>query len=187
MVNLTHNASLFALNQEPVSSPAEAYQRYGPALLRKAERVLRNSDDATDIVQNLFVDLISRPPKTLDLPYLFSAVTNRCLNHIRNQSNRSRLLECQKDALRGPERRALNVSDTVLTLDLLAKLVDVLDYKSAKIVVYHWIDDLSQDEVATQMGMSRRAVVKRLTKIREKARDLSLTDPADTHHAGGAR
>jgi len=154
-----------------VQTPSEAYQRYGPALVRKAERVLRNPDDAMDIVQGLFVDLISRPPTSLDLPYLYSAVTNRCLNLIRNQSNRSRLLESRQDALRGPERTSLG--DTVLTLDLLTHLLAALDETSAEIVVYHYLDDLNQDEVAQQMSMSRRAVVKRLTKIRTVARGIA--------------
>ncbi len=61
----------------------------------------------------------------------------------------------------------------MLTLDLLTHLLSVLDAKSAEIVVYHYLDDLNQDEVATQMAISRRAVVKRLTKIRSVARGLA--------------
>lgn len=159
------------MEQRPVQTPSEAYQRYGPALVRKAERVLRNSDDAMDIVQGLFVDLISRPPKSLDLAYLYSAVTNRCLNLIRNQSKRSRLLESSQDSLRGPERTCLG--DTVLTLDLLTHLLAALDARSAEIVVYHYLDDLNQEEVAQQMRISRRAVVKRLTKIRSVAQSIA--------------
>ncbi len=124
-----------------------------------------------DIVQGLFVDLIARPPKSLDLPYLYGAVTNRCLNAIRNQSNRTRLLELRQETLRGQERTSLG--DTVLTLDLLMHLLSALDSKSAQIVIYHYLDDLDQHEVAEQMSMSRRAVVKRLTKIRTVARELS--------------
>ncbi len=153
------------------SSPSEAYQRYGPALLRKAERILRNPDDAMDIVQCLFVDLISHPPKSLELPYLYTAVTNRCLNLIRNQANQSRLLALEQDTLRGPERTSLG--DTVLSLDLLTRLLTQLDTKSAQIVIYHFLDDQSQGEVATQMGISRRAVVKRLAKIRALATSLA--------------
>ncbi len=124
-----------------------------------------------DIVQSLFVDLIAKPPKSLDLAYLYSAVTNRCLNLIRNQSNRSRLLAEGRDALRGPERT--NLGDTLLSLNLLMRLLSELDGKSAQLVVYHYLDDMNQDDVAKQMGISRRAVVKRLTKIRAKAQSLS--------------
>ncbi len=143
-------------------------------MLRKAERVLRNEDDAMDIVQTLFLDLISKPPKSLDLAYLYSAVTNRCLNQIRNQVLRSRLLQHHAQDLCGEGRTTLG--DGVLTLELVARLVAALDQKSAEIVIYHFIDDLNQGEVAAQVGISRRAVVKRLAKIRELARDLVRLD-----------
>ena len=48
----------------------ESYSRYGPALLRKAERLLQNHEDARDVVQALFVDLIERGEDETDLPYL---------------------------------------------------------------------------------------------------------------------
>ena len=162
------------MTQVPVNNAAEAYQRYGPALLRKAERVLRNEDDAMDIVQTLFLDLISRPPNSLDLAYLYSAVTNRCLNLIRNQVVRSRLLQDHAQDLCGAGRTTLG--ESLLTLELVTRLVGELDQKSAEIVVYHFIDDLNQTEVASQVGISRRAVVKRLAKIRELARTFDRRD-----------
>jgi RNA polymerase sigma factor (sigma-70 family) len=143
-------------------------------LLRKAERVLRNEDDAMDIVQTLFLDLISRPPNSLDLAYLYSAVTNRCLNLIRNQVVRSRLLQDHAKDLCGAGRTTLG--ESLLTLELVTRLVGELDQKSAEIVVYHFIDDLNQTEVASQVGISRRAVVKRLAKIRELARTFDRRD-----------
>jgi RNA polymerase sigma-70 factor (ECF subfamily) len=167
-------ASSQDLTPVSVNSPAEAYQRYGPALLRKAERVLRNEDDAMDIVQALFLDLISRPPNSLDLSYLYTAVTNRCLNLIRNESVRSRLLQDHAQDLCGAGRRALG--ESMLTLELVTRLVGELDQKSAEIVVYHFVDDLNQSEVAAQVGISRRAVVKRLGKIRDLARALDRKD-----------
>lgn len=123
-----------------------------------------------DIVQALFVDLISRPPKSLDISYLYRAVNNRCLNLIRNQRNHCRLLADGDDALRGPERTPLG--DTMLSMDLLVRLLSELDQKSAEIVIYHFIDDMNQTEVAEQMRLSRRAVVKRLAKIRLVARGM---------------
>src|SRR5687768_13365769 len=45
---------------DAVSDPQSAYRAYGPALVRKAERMLRNREDATDVVHALFVDLIPR-------------------------------------------------------------------------------------------------------------------------------
>ena len=70
----------------------ELYRRYGPALLRKAERMLQDRDEAKDLVQGLFLDLLQRPRAAADLPYLYRAITNRCLNHLRDRGNQGRLL-----------------------------------------------------------------------------------------------
>ena len=70
----------------------ELYRRYGPALLRKAERMLQDRDEAKDLVQGLFLDLLQRPATPADLPYLYRAITHRCLNHLRDRRNQGRLL-----------------------------------------------------------------------------------------------
>ncbi len=142
----------------------ELYARYGPALLRKAERLLGSRDDALDVVQGLFVDLWQRGQSGVDLPYLYRAVTNRCLNLLRDAKARVRLLEKQAPALRGPVR--IRCDDLVVGLDLLARLATRLDERSLELLVYLYVDDLSQEEAAAMLGISRRAVVKRLQKVR---------------------
>ena len=44
----------------------ELYRRYGPALLRKAERMLQDRDEPKDVVQGLFLDLLQRPETPAD-------------------------------------------------------------------------------------------------------------------------
>jgi DNA-directed RNA polymerase specialized sigma subunit len=68
------------------------------------------------------------------------------------------------------------LGESMLTLELVTRLVSQLDQKSAEIVVYHFIDDLNQSEVAAQVGISRRAVVKRLSKIRAMAHSFNRRD-----------
>ena len=79
----------------------DAYERYGRALLRKAERIVGNREDARDILQALFVDLYQQSDAPMDLPYLYRAVTNRCLSFVRDETNRARLLERHDDGARG--------------------------------------------------------------------------------------
>jgi RNA polymerase sigma-70 factor, ECF subfamily len=154
----------------------EAYDRYGPALLRKAERILQNQDDAMDVVHGLFVDLVQARKPTLELPYLYRAVGNRCLNLVRDSGNRRRLLERQEPALRGPVRTRCD--DQVLGLDLLARLAAELDPRSLEILVCRYWDDLTQEEIAEVLGVSRRTVVKRLAALRERVRALREVDDA---------
>jgi RNA polymerase sigma-70 factor (ECF subfamily) len=148
----------------------ELYERYGPALLRKAERVLQNRDDACDVVQELFVDLLSRGQTSAELPYLYRAVTNRCLNVLRDRSTHQRLLERQQAALRGPARTTLD--ERVVSLDLLTKLSARLDGRCQEVLVYRYIDDMTQEEIAALTGFSRKTVGKRLDRVRAAARAL---------------
>ena len=142
----------------------EIYRRYGPALLRKCERMLGNRPDAEDIVQGIFVDLYRKGKTDVDLPYLYRAATSRCLNRIRDHRRRSELLAQHGEVLLGtrpgqPDERAISV-------DLLTRLVDQLDGRSAEIMVYRHLDQMTGDEIAALIGVSRRAVTKRLTRIR---------------------
>lgn len=157
------------------NSPVEIYRAYGPALLRKASRILLNPDDASDIVQGLFVDIMQRGNHDVDLPYLYRAVTNRCLNLIRDRKNRKRLLELQQPALRGAARTTCD--DQVISLDLIVKLTEALDEKSLEILVCRYIDDMSQEETAQFLGTSRKTVGKRIAKIRSRVRELA--DPSE--------
>ncbi len=149
----------------------EAYNRYGTRLVRKAERLLQSREDAQDVVHGLFVDLIAKKKTSVDLAYLYRAVTNRCLNHLRDHKGRMGLLERHDESLRGIAR--IGCADSVIGFDLLTKLVDRLDKKSAEVLTYHYFDDMTQDEIAELMSTSRRSVARRITRIQECARELT--------------
>ena len=151
----------------------EVYRRYGPALVRKAERILQSHEDALDLVHTLFVELLENE-QLPDLPYLYRATTNRCLNHLRDQQNRTRLLARQDPTLRGPVRTRCD--DQVVGFDLLAKLVDRMDEAAAEVVVYRFFDDLSLEEIAQLCGQSRRTVSKRLERARAEITRLLGAD-----------
>lgn len=147
----------------------EIYRKYGPAVLRKCKRLLQNQQDAEDVTQGLFIDLL-QSEKEPDLPYLYRAATNRCLNLIRDRQNRSRLLEQQDEQLRGPIRTRCDTR--AIGLDLVVKLIDLLDDRSTEILVYHYFDDFTQQEIAKTLKISRRTVGKRLKKIQKISREL---------------
>ena len=148
----------------------ELYQRYGPALVRKAARLLGNEADAQDVVQGLLVEMIRKGGGARDLPYLYRAINNRCLNFLRDSSNRERLLQKQEAALRGPVRTRCD--DVVLGVDLVCKLIDRLDEKCGEVLIYRYFDDLTQDEIAELSGTSRKTVGARLARIREAVKEL---------------
>jgi RNA polymerase sigma-70 factor (ECF subfamily) len=155
---------------EAASDPQSAYRAYGPALVRKAERILRSREDAIDLVHALFVDLIPRWSKDVDLPYLYRAITNRCLNAIRDANTRSRLLE--KQAVAAAPLGRVTLEDEVVGLRLLAALSERLDESHLEVLVCRYVDDMTQDEIAAQLSLSRKTIGKRLDRIRDEVVEL---------------
>jgi RNA polymerase sigma-70 factor (ECF subfamily) len=149
----------------------EAYQRYGRTLIRRAARILGNVEDARDIVHGLFMDLHERADVPLDLPYLYRAVTNRSLTFLRDESNRARLLERHDAALAPPHRTSCDAR--VIDLDLLTKLLQELDDSETEVLTYRFLDDMTQDEIATLLGISRKTVGKRLDRVAEAVRRIA--------------
>jgi RNA polymerase sigma-70 factor, ECF subfamily len=173
----------------------ELYRRYGPALLRKAERMLQSRDEAQDLVHSLFLDLLQRPhgvpvqeqeqAQGTDLAYLYRAITNRCLNHLRDRRNQGRLLASHDEALRGVVRT--RIDDRVVDRQLLSNLSGRLDDHAWEMLVYRFVDDLTEDEIAALIGTSRRTVTRQLRRIRDEVRRLVSGDEPADGTPGGAR
>ncbi len=155
------------------TEPSEAYARYGRALLRKAERILQSRADAQDVVHALFTDLLQREDgqQPMDLPYLYRAITNRCLTHVRDTQNRARLLQDHDDALRGTVRTRCD--DRTIDMDLLAKLTQTLDEPTLEVLVYRFFDDMTLEEIASVVGVARKTVARRLDEVQAAVLRLS--------------
>ncbi len=151
---------------DAASDPQSAYRAYGPALVRKAERILRSREDATDVMHALFVDLIPKWTRDVDLPYLYRAITNRCLNVVRDRGTRARLLEREQTAA-APVGR-VRLEDQVVGVGLIAALAERLDEGHLQVLVCRFVDDMTQEEIAEHLRLSRKTIGKRLDRIREE-------------------
>jgi RNA polymerase sigma-70 factor (ECF subfamily) len=155
---------------DAATDPQSAYRAFGPALVRNAERVLRSREDAVDVVHTLFADLIPTWTSDVDLPYLYRAVTNRCLNLVRDRGTRARLLE-REQSVAAPIGR-VRLDDQVVGVALIAALAERLDDAHLQILVCRFVDDMTQDEIAAQLGVSRKTIGKRLDRIRDAVTSL---------------
>jgi RNA polymerase sigma-70 factor (ECF subfamily) len=153
----------------------DSYRKYGPALLRKARRLLRNEEDARDAVQALFLALLQDGDKPTDLAFLYRMLTHRCLNTLRDEKNRARLLARETPALRGVARIAPDA--LTLGLDTLRRLAEHVDEAVMETVVYRYFDEMGQEEIASVMSVSRKTVQNRLARAEEVLRTLSQEQP----------
>ena len=145
----------------------DPYLRYGPSLVRKARRMLGNDADAQDVVQALFVRLLAEGMHDVDLPYLYRAVTHNCLTWLRDHHNRARLLQREAPAVHTAQVQARTRCDEqALGQDLLLKLLAELSERQSAVLVYRFLDDCSQDEIAELLQTSRKTVGKDLAQVR---------------------
>ncbi|MDB4974499.1 MAG: polymerase sigma-54 factor RpoN, partial [Myxococcaceae bacterium] len=125
-------------------------------------RILGNEADAREVLQDLFVSLLERPEQLAQREawssYLYAATTHACLNRLRNQRNRARLLA--EDAVLEPLQQ-LGVESLVVLRHALRRLPEEL----ATVAVYYYLDGMNQQEIADQLGCSRRHVGHLLERV----------------------
>jgi RNA polymerase sigma-70 factor (ECF subfamily) len=140
---------------DPRAILRDLYARHAPAVYRRALHLLGSEADAHEVLQDLFVSLLARPDelsrRSAWSSYLYAATTHACLNRLRNQRRRTRLLD--REAL--IEQARASEPDQLLRLRVaLARLPEEL----ATVAVYYALDGLTQQEIAEILGCSRRHV-----------------------------
>jgi RNA polymerase sigma factor (sigma-70 family) len=143
------------------------YRKYGHSVLRRARQILASEDEATEVLQELFANLVARPEqfdgRSAPSTYLYAATTHACLSRLRNRRNRHRLINEQvRPWSTDVDPRSMEAVPIVR--DLLAQLTD----DEARAAVYHYLDGMSQAEIAEVLGCSRRNVSKLLERVAQR-------------------
>lgn len=143
-----------------------AYRQSGHLVLRRAQSILGSESAAQEALQEIFLSLLKQPTqftgRSSITTFLYSATTHHCLNVLRNQRKRGQLLAQHGESL--SKSKAATMDEQILATEMLATLPPRL----ATVAVYYYIDEMSQDEIAEILGLSRRMVGKLLTKLRSQ-------------------
>ncbi len=133
------------------------YRSHGHVVLRRARALLGNEADAQEALQEIFTALLRAPGDLRAarsiVAWLYGATTHHCLNVIRNRRTGARLVDLHVVPLRPTAGEAR--SDALAEVrSLLVRLPEA----EAAAVVYHHLDGMTYDEIAEQLGCSRRKV-----------------------------
>lgn len=146
------------------------YEKYGPMVLRRCRRLLRDEDRAMDAMQDVFVRVLQRGDRlkvTYPSSLLYRIATNVCLNCIRDQR-----LDLPGDevliGIAGMEDLESRLDARAMLDRLFARHRD----STRTIAVLHFVDGLTLEEVAREVGMSVSGVRKRLRGLRESLEEL---------------
>ena len=148
-------------------------RRYGPMVLRRCRQLLRNEDEAVDACQDVFVRLLERRGR-IDASHpsslLYIMATNTCLNRIRDRRRHAVPTEDDElERIATADARA-GGSDARLLLDRLFRRQPA---SSRTMAVLHYLDGLTLEEVAAEVGFSVSGVRKRLRSLRRVLREIT--------------
>jgi RNA polymerase sigma-70 factor (ECF subfamily) len=147
------------------------YRLHGPMVLRRCRRLLRDEAKAVDAMHDVFVEILRRKD-TLDASspagLLLTTATHVCLNRLRGERRKP---EDSDDemlfhiAALGSE---MNAETRTLAGRILDRLFAGQPESTRLIAVLHYVDRLTLEEVASEVGLSVSGVRKRLRTLKER-------------------
>ncbi len=173
---MTDTEGRSAAQESPTSARAALallHARYAGIIYDKCVRILQHRQEAEDAVQETFLkafrawDTFTYGPTRL--PWLYRIATNVCLQALRRRARKG--VEPLLDEVADDAADAEAITHARGIIERLAK---ELDDRHFEIIVAHYIDGMTQEETAAMIGISRRAVVKRLAWLRDCLPQLAV-------------
>lgn len=155
----------------------ELYVRYAPMVLRRARMLLRSEAAAKDAVQEVFVralraggaaDGSAFRAEASPATWLYRIVTNYCLNLLRDEARRAELWREHGE----PFEEGRDGGRHGFARVALAQIFAAISPELREVASYYLIDEMTHDEIAELLGVSRRTVGHRIEELRAAVRDL---------------
>lgn len=154
----------------------QVFKTHFKTLLTYAFTILKNQATAEEIVQNVFFKLWDKqtplPPGAQLKPYLYRAVHNESLNHIKHESVKHRY---QMHAVRAEEVHEQAAEKKVLTAELEEKIrlaLNDLPEQCRLVFQLSRFEEMKYREIADELGISIKTVENQMGKalkiLREK-------------------
>lgn len=158
---------------------ARLYSEYGYVIHRRCLAYLGDAAAADDAVQEVFVRALQgaahyrgeASPRT----WLCRIADHLCVDLLRRRvRNPVRALDVSADP-HGEDTLELTPaarSDDREALISAHRLLQQLEPESQRLAMLYYVDELTQEELATELGLSRRTIGKRLQALLARARKL---------------
>ena len=144
------------MNRERIAS---WYEQYKVGLYRFALSVMKSENMAEDILQEVFLRLLSgryTPEPGKEKAYLYRAVRNLCYDELRKKKWKDQELKPQ-----------FGVTENYAYIELIAPL----EKREQEIVTLKIVGGLSHREIGKVMGITEQAAKKRYQRAIEKLRE----------------
>ena len=154
---------------------SKLYEAYAPMVYRRCMFLLKDEAEAKDMVQNVFLRVYERMD-SLDLSQpsslLWNTATRLCLNRIRDKHRRG--LDVDSNELLLTIACADEDHEEQEAKGILAKLFSHEPESSRTMAVLHFVDGMTLEETAREVGLSVSGVRKRLRGLQAKVKNLEV-------------
>jgi RNA polymerase sigma-70 factor (ECF subfamily) len=152
---------------------AAIYEQFGAVMLRRCRRVLGDRAAAEDALHEAFVKIwrygASYREATSKLGWLYRTVDRACFDALAVRARRGeQAIEGELDTVWQMPR------DEAADWQVVRLFLHQLDEREQQVAVLHWVDEMTQDEIAAATGWSRQTVCKKIGLLRERAARLAL-------------
>ena len=147
------------------------YVRYGPMVLRRCRRMLKNEQSAHDAMQEVFLNILSsrnRLTGAYPSALLYRIATNVCLNRIRNE--RKHTLSEYLDILHNMSFFD-NQKENRSAEKLMEYVLENGNESTRKIAIMYFVNGMTIKEISETINLSISGVHKRLDKLRRQIKD----------------
>jgi RNA polymerase sigma-70 factor (family 1) len=149
----------------------ELYNKYYSLLVRFAQGIMYDSEEAKDIVQEVFLDLWSNPVEIPEestlIAFLFSCTRNKSYNRIKKLRIIDKHHDQVKEALLFSYRMDINSEENLKKVEaILNELPDQMQ----NVVILHVYKGLKYNEIAETLGVSVNTVKTHLKRAYQKFR-----------------
>jgi RNA polymerase sigma-70 factor, ECF subfamily len=152
------------------------YRDFGPVVLRRCRRLLRDEEEAVDAMHDTFVRLLRANDRLVHrapVGLLLQMATRVCLNRLRaaqrhpvgEEDEVLAAIACERD----PEERSVARS-------LLSVLLGREQRSTRVMAVLHFVDGLTLEEVGREVGLGAAAVRRRLRELRTRVAARAQAD-----------
>ena len=156
---------------------AALYQKYAPAIYAHCRRFMHSPAAARDATQEAFVRVlahgVSLPREEEALRYLYRVATNVCLNLLREQNVHTRAVP----TLAARTLHTGSAESGLADRQFVEAVLERCGEGGAQVAVMHYLDGMTQVEIAEVLGITRRTVFNRLHKLARVAGELLRAGP----------
>lgn len=149
------------------------YEQWGAFIFRRCRAILGDDEAARDAVQDVFARAMrswdSWDGSASRATWLVRIARNHCLNELRNRHGRGGKLLAREDERPGLGSGPAGPQEYEIQ-DIVRAVLDDMEPELARLAVLYFFEEMTQQEIAVEVGLSVPTVRKRLRDFIDQAR-----------------